>query len=201
MENSFQTSFIPKKTDILNSSRKESRSPFFLISIFILIVSILVSGGMFFYKSYLNKQKLAVSSSLSAIRGDFDKDTIDELTLFDKKIEISKKLLADHIIVSSFFDRLALITIPSIQYTSFDYTSNEGKFSIKLNGVASDYKAIIHQSDFFSSEKGQSFTNVVFSGLSKNKDNNSVAFSLDFNVDPREFSYKNNDSDNEINPQ
>ena len=192
MENSFQTSFIPKKP--ITSSGVVSREPkslFLIIAIFLLVVSILASVGLFVYKAYLTKQKESASSSLSIIRDSFEKDTIDELSSFNKKTESAKKILNNHIVLSPMFSLLGEITIPTIQYTKFDQQNSPEGFLIKIDGLARDYRAIALQADMFNTVKGRSFKNVVFSNLVKDKNNN-IIFNLEFNVDQSLLSYEKN---------
>jgi len=191
MENSFQTSFIPKKPITSGSSEKEPRSFLSIIAIFVLIVSILLSGGLFLYKSFLTKQQVEFSSSLAIARDGFEKDTIDELELFDKRTEAAKQILTNHIVLSPMFALLGKITIPSIQYINFQQQTNDKGFIVNIEGLARDYRSIALQADMFNSVEGSSFKNVLFSNLSKDKNNN-ISFSLKFEVQPDLLSYEKN---------
>lgn len=190
MENSFQTSFIPKKPITSTVSEKEPKSFFSIISIFILIVIILVSGGLYFYKSYLTKQKTDLSASLSITRDSFEKDTIEELELFDKRVESAKQILSKHLVFSPMFKLLGEMTIPQIQYTKFSQQTTDNSFIVNMEGTARDYRAIALQADMFNTTKGSSFKNVLFSNLSKDKNNN-VTFNLKFEVSRDLLSYEN----------
>lgn len=192
MENSFQTSFIPKKLITSNIQDKEPKNFFSLITTFLLIISILISAGLYVYKLYLTKQEETLSASLSITRNSFEQDTIDELELFDKRTQSAKTILNNHIVLSPMFVLLGEITIPSIQYTSFTQeTTSDQVFEVTIKGVAQDYRSIALQADVFNSAKGSSFKNVLFSDLSKDKDNN-IDFNLKFDVDPNLLSYKKN---------
>jgi hypothetical protein len=192
MENSFQTSFIPKKLITSNISDKEPKNFFSLIATFLLIISILISAGLYVYKIYLTKQEETLSLSLEKTRNSFEQDTIDELELFNKRTQSAKTILNNHIVLSPMFTLLGEITIPSIQYTSFTQdTTSDQTFGVTIKGVAQDYRSIALQADVFNSIKGSSFKNVLFSNLSKDKNNN-IDFSLNFNVDPNLLSYEKN---------
>lgn len=194
MENtSFQTSFIPKKPITSTVSGKEPTSLFSIITTFVLIVSIIAPVGLYFYKNYLTAQRKTLSDSLLTARDSFEKDTIDELGMFDKRIEISKQVLNNHIILSPMFALLGEITIPSIQYSKFSHQTSEKGFSVSIEGISRDYKSIALQAGIFGSAKGSSFKNVLFYNLTKDKNNN-VSFSLKFDVDPSLLSYKNDTS-------
>lgn len=191
MENSFQTSFIPKKPITSGVPDKAPKSFLLIIAIFLLVFSILGALGLFVYKNYLVKHKNALSSSLAIVRDTFEKDTIDELSLFNNRTENAKQILNNHIILSPLFTRLGEITIPTVQYTSFNHNTDTNGFHVVINGAARDYRSIALQSDAFNSPKGQVFKNVVFSNLTKDK-NNSINFDLEFYVDPTLLSYEKN---------
>ena len=192
MENSFQTSFIPKKTTSTSTATVKGPKGFlFILSILILVVTIVVAGGAFFYKSYLKKQEISLSQSLSKTRGGFEKDTIDELELFNKRIEIASLLLKNHTTSSAIFSMLGDVTIPSVQYVSFSFQYANNGFNVILKGLAKDYRSIALQSDPFNTTKGKVFKNVLFSDLTRDKNNN-VSFNLKFEVDPSVLSYEKN---------
>lgn len=188
MENSFQTSFIPKKPINSSVSSKEPKSLFSIISIAVLVIVVFASVGLFLYKSYLTKQKEVLSASLATVRDSFEKNTIDELSLFNKRTDTAKQILNNHIVLSPLFSLIGNITIPSIQYTKFDQQTNDKGFVVQMEGVARDYRSIALQADMFNTVKGRSFSNVIFSNLIKDKNNN-ITFNLEFNVEPSVFSY------------
>ena len=187
--NSFQTSFIPKKLLTPTAVEKEPKNFFSIIITFILILSIAAAAGLFFYKIYLTKQEEALSISLSTTRDSFEKSTIDELELFDKRTETAKQILNKHVVLSPMFELLGSITIPSIQYTAFEQKTDSSGFIVNIQGLARDYRSIALQADVFNSPKGKYFSNVLFSNLVKDKNNN-VNFDLKFNVSPDLLSYE-----------
>lgn len=192
MENSFQTSFIPKKPiDQMVSSKRAPASLFTILTSILLILIIVAAGILFVYKSYLIKQKESLSVSLLKVKDSFEKETIEELELFSQRTDVSEDILSSHIILSPFFELLGELTIPSIQYTSFDHETNEKGFSVKMSGISSDYRSIALQADIFSTPKGHYLKNVIFSNLIKDK-SNYVTFDLEFNVDPSLLSYEKN---------
>lgn len=191
METSFKTSFIPKKPIATAPAvaTSHSTSLLTLISIFILVASVVLAGGLYLYKGYLDTQKQSLSDSLLKSRDRFDQATIDELQLFDKRERASRVVLSNHIVLTPLFSLLGSLTIPSIQYTKFEHKTTERGFSVSINGIASDYKSIALQADTFNSAKGRFFKNVVFSNLNRDKGNN-VLFDLTFDVDPGLLSYE-----------
>jgi len=191
MENSFQTSFIPKKPIVSDSLNREPRSLFLWIATFLLIISIAASVLLFVYRIYLTKQKESSSASLLLTRDSFEKDTIDELELFDRRTESAKQILSNHIVLSPVFALLGEITIPSVQYTDFTQQTSKEEFLVNMKGVARDYRSIALQADMFNSARGRSFGDVLFSDLTKDKNNN-INFNLKFSISPDLLSYEKN---------
>jgi hypothetical protein len=200
MENSFQTSFIPKKSIVTNSvTRRAPTNLFSIIAFVILMIILLTSGGLFLYKGYLTKKKATLSSSLIKVRDNFDKDTITELQLFDKRVSASKQILSTHTALTPLFSLIAETTIPSVQYTSFTQQATDKGFFVSMAGIAVDYKSVALQASVFNSNKGRYFKNVVFSNLSRGKDNY-ITFNLDFSVDPSLLSYEKSSQLQQVNP-
>ena len=196
MENSFQTSFIPKKPILTNSTvstPSNTTSITMVVSFFIFIVMLVSAGGLYLYKNYiLVKSKEDLSASLFKIRDSFDKNTIAELETYDKRTTVARDILSNHIVLSPLFETINKLTLSSIQYTNFEHTTNNSIFSVKMSGIAQDYKSIALQADVFNNEKeGKMFKDVIFSNLTKDK-NNFVTFDLAFTVDPALLSYTNN---------
>lgn len=194
MENSFQTSFIPKKPIIdngANSNNKNTTSISIVISVFIFIVMIVSTAGLYFYRGYLEKNKQDMSESLSKMRDSFDDKTIAELELYDKKVSTAKQVLSGHTVLSPLFYLLNDLTLSSVQYTKFNHSTENGVFSVEMSGIAKDYRSIALQADVFNTNKGSMLKDVIFSNLTKDQKNN-VTFNMEFTVDPTLLSYANN---------
>ncbi len=192
MDNSFQTSFIPKKPvgDVIKRDHKTDL--FTMVSILVLVLVILASGALYVYQTYLIKQKEALIISIEKSRSSFDEAVIRDLESFDKKASAVQEILSKHKVLTPLFFSLEQITIPNVQYTSFNHEEGETDFIVKIEGIAKDYKSISQQSDVFNSPKGSLFKNVVFSDLIKSDKGETVKFQLEFSVDPSLLSYEKN---------
>lgn len=194
MENSFQTSFIPKKPIVGNNrptGTNSTTSIFVVVSIFIFITMLLAAGGLYFYRSYLKTNKENLSSTLFKMKESFNKETIIELETYDKRTKAIRDVLGNHIVLSPLFELMNELTLPSIQYVKFEHSTTNKVFSVELSGVARDYRSIALQADIFNTSKGAMFKDVIFSNLTKDK-NNYITFDVEFNVDPSLLSYSNN---------
>ncbi len=193
MENSFQTSFIPKKPIIENGlsagGKKSTASISIIVTISLMIIMGLATGGLYFYRGYLQNSKDQLSANLSKVRESFDKNTILELEMYDKKTSVARQILDSHIVVTPIFDVINELTLSSIQYTRFNQErKTDNSFIVRMSGIAKDYKSIALQADVFNTERGQAFRDLIFSNLTKDK-NNYVTFDLEFSVDPALLSY------------
>ena len=195
--NSFQTSFIPKRpinttsgSSISSRDTGKHSNPFVTFSIIILILTIVATAGLYFYKGILSKQKDNLSVNLEKVKNSFDQKTISDLELFNKRISASRDILNNHVVLSPMFKLLGDLTIPSIQYTKFSNSSTDKGFTVIMSGVAPDYQSIAAQANVFNGDNGRLFKNVVFSNLNKDL-NNQVTFDVTFNVDPSLLSYQN----------
>lgn len=191
MENSFQTSFIPKKPINANYATKMPVNYFLIFGVIVFLIVGVTGVGFYFYKNYLINQKVVLSESLNKISSTFEPATIKELEVFDNRTKTAKEVLANHIVLSPMFETLGELTIPTIQYTDFEHEMTNGEFYVKISGITRDYKAIASQADIFNSEKGKYFKNLMFSNLEKDKFN-FLHFDLEFIVDPSLLSYENN---------
>lgn len=197
----FQTSFIPKKpmaqqveSVIVHHKRPMGALSFF--AIFIIIVLVIATIGLYLYKNVLNGELASAKQSLILAQKSFGPEVISDLELFNRRMSASKVLLSSHVVFSPLFSLLNQLTIPSVQFTRFQQTSTatgEG-FTVRLNGIARDYKSIALQAQVFNSPSGKYLQDVVFSNLTlSNEDTDKkgyVTFSLSFTVDPVLLSYE-----------
>ena len=80
------------------SSSGSSTSIPIVISVALLFIMVAAAGGLYLYKGYLEKNKADLSTNLFKIRDSFDKDTISELELYDKRTSVAKQILSKHIV-------------------------------------------------------------------------------------------------------
>lgn len=177
-------------TTVVSVTRSSTSLVTILFAILLVIVG-LISGGLYFYKIYLTNQRTALSQNLVKASDTFEQGTISELELFDKRTTAAKQILTSHIILSPLFSLIGQLTVPAVQFTKFEHTTDDKGFSVSLSGVAHDYKSIALQADAFNSTQGRSFKNVVFSNLTKDTTGN-VTFDVEFIVDPTLLSYSKN---------
>jgi len=191
MEQNFQTSFIPKKP-ILKESTVYARpvSIFLIISFFILFTTLIATVGLYFYKGILVKKIADMDNTLNLAKNRFEPSKITELQIFDKRLVSSSEILSKHISITPVFSALEQITMKSVRFTKFSYDlGSEDKIaiSVKMSGIAIGYRSIALQSDLFA--KNKNLIDPIFSNLTLDNSGN-VIFDLGFSVDPGFVNYK-----------
>lgn len=152
------------------------------IATLLLIVSGISATGVSIYRSSLQSQIKSKSASLEAAKARFDIDTVTAMQELDRRINASKEVLADHVVVSPVFEALQAETLKSISFTKFAYTYDPLKKSVdvSMSGKATGYEAIALQSDEL--VKNKYIKDPVFSNLNVD-DKGRVVFDLQFSVD------------------
>lgn len=190
MEQDFQTSFIPKKP-ILEDRAVAPRpiSLFNIVSIFILFTMLVVTGGLFFYRTIVRKQITDMQASLNAAKHRFEPAKIAQLQVLDKRLKASTEILAKHVALTPIFTALERITMKSVRFTKFSYAVSDAdqKILVKMNGQAVGYRSVALQSDLFA--KNKYLIDPIFSNLSLD-DKGNVLFELNFSVDPTLVDYQ-----------
>lgn len=188
MEQQFQTSFIPKKPLTEEPvARTRPVSLFTFITTILFFASLLIGGGVYFYKTYLTKQATELEKSLVTARASFEPKLVSDLSRLDKRINTGNELLSMHVTVSPIFELFQDITIKTIRFTKFSYAylNDAGTaVNVKMSGLstpAGGYTAIANQSDLLN--KNKYIKNAVFSNLTLD-DKGNITFDLTFSVDP-----------------
>lgn len=191
MEQNFQTSFIPKKPMLKESTvSAQPVSIFLIISLFVLFTVLLATGGLYFYKGIVVKKIAGMETTLNLARNRFEPAKITELQTFDKRLRASTEILSKHMTVAPIFKSLEQLTMKSIRFTKFSYSlgaDEKAGVSIKMSGIAIGYRSIALQSDLFA--KNKNIIDPVFSNLTLDNNGN-VLFDFDFTVDPAFVNYK-----------
>ncbi len=191
MEQNFQTSFIPKKPMIKESSVSSRPVSIFLIaSLFILFTVLVATGGLYFYKGIAAKNITGMENTLNLAKNRFEPSKIAELQVLDKRLNASTEILSKHIAITPVFSALEQLTMKTVRFTKFTYTlgtTENPKIDIKISGQAIGYRSIALQSDLFA--KNKNLIDPIFSNLTLDNSGN-VLFDLDFLVDPSFVNYK-----------
>ncbi len=131
---------MPSKTQFLPEG---GLSMFLRISTVVFVVSAIISGSLYLWKSALASSVADQSSTLDKLNVTLNPGTITELEHTADAISSARSLLTNHAKTSVLFDMLEQNTLPDVGYTSFQYTSDQ--HTINLSGQASSYSSVAAQ--------------------------------------------------------
>ncbi len=189
MPTQFQPSYIPK------SPSATSRGPRLgsLLTIFASIVFILTIGGgvaLYILTDYTSVQIVEKSKELQDNQERLDLTLARDLIDLDRRIISAKMLLSKHVVISPIFQAIQDATLKTVRFTSLQFDSKDGKYTLAGNGKALSYSAIALQSDEYAKPGNRErITNPVFSGLGLDQGGN-VVFNFNADVVPALLDYE-----------
>ncbi len=188
MEQNFQTSFIPKKPMVEQTTPgKRSVGLFLIIAIIVFFSMVLGAAGAYFYKGVLTGNVTKMEKDLNLAKNSFEPTEISKLQILDKRLNSSNEILSSHIAISPIFEALEALTLKTIRYTKFSYDLSDNGILVKMSGQAVGYRSIALQADLFS--KNKNLIDPNFSNLTLDNQGN-VLFDLEFSVDKNFVNYK-----------
>ncbi len=193
MEPTFQTTFIPKKplTSLETPSSGSGVSILVFLATILLIASIVLAGGMYFYRDYTNKKVVDMQAQLKQSSVSYDADLAFNIEDINHRLTVAQILLDNHVGFSSLLVTLGDSTLKTIRYNKFNAKQTVGptaEVNVSMSGVAKNYDAIALQSDMFS--KNRFIRDPIFSNLQP-RDDGTIGFDLSFTVDPAYLKYSN----------
>jgi hypothetical protein len=190
MEPKFQTSFIPKKSFATPTKKKRRQFDLLtLIGLFFLLLSIVLSAGVFLYGKYTTANIDRKARALEEAKTQYNPELISELSRLSKKMTVSERLLANHVSASAIFSAVEESTLRSIKFDDMTFTYGPDKITIAMKGNAGGFSSIALQSDVFGRNK--LIRNPVFSELNLDS-NGRVNFLFTAEIDPQSVLYRNN---------
>lgn len=192
MEPKFQSSFIPKgpvaTTGTATRISRESRASLLgTLALFIFVLSLILSVGVFGYERYLISHIGKMGTDLVAAKASLQPEVINAIARLDERIVSTGDLLNNHIVLSPLFDYLEASTLKSVRFNEFQYQTTEQGLTLMMRGQARGYAAVSLQAQIFN--KSPYMKNPIFSDLDLD-DKGNVTFSFKTQLDPSIVSYK-----------
>ncbi len=192
MDPRLQTSFIPKNPLVEGGRRQSNMSPrmsyFFMSSVVVFVVTLLIFCFFFGYNVYLKKSIASMDEQLRKDM-DFPANTINELARLDLRINTSSEILKNHIAASSIFKLFESITAKNTQFSKLQYVNDTMGIKVTASGRSASFNSLVFQSDLVRNHR--SVKNPIFSDIHLD-DFGNVLFELDSSVDKDLLLYANN---------
>ena len=191
MEPRFQTSFIPKKPigspDGSGVKIVHSTNLFSVIATVIFIITVLMAGGLFFYKNILANQIKESEKKLAEAQDAYALSSIKELLDVSARITSANSLLNKHVAVSKVLVLIGDLTVRKLRFTDLTYTIKNNIPTVAISGEVQTYNALAEQQDKFL--KNEFIKNPTFSNFNLG-DNGYIIVDFSTNIDPNFVSYK-----------
>jgi len=163
-----RSSFIPKQTTTSVSSRPQKKRRFNILGFVattLLIVSLCVAAGMYFYKEYKLKELAEEKIHLSEERDRFNDAEMASVQELSRRILAADYLIDNHLSPSKLFDTLELSTKESVQFNDFTFEQTPSReASISISGETDEFNAVALQELQFG-DGNNIFENTIFSNI------------------------------------
>lgn len=198
MDNQIKTSFIPKKTidaavnfqTSVNPTRKVGRTIFSVIATIIFLGIIAASVMIYVWNLKLSKDVVKQVDAMRVAKEQFDEKFIQNASRLNTRIEVSNKMLTNHVSPSSLYSLLEEYTLQTVAFSQFSFKDNfDGTITVTGQGEAARYASIVLQSDAFG--KSGYLRNVIFTNLKPDQNNENVGFTFEATLDPKLILYRN----------
>lgn len=170
------TSFIPKTKLTTATYPKKGLGLGFLISLFILLLSAGLFGGVYLYKSSLQKEVNDMTASLEIAKKAFEPSLIAELEKFTSSINGAKNLFNQHTNISKIFELINDLTLKDVKFSDFKYNIDNKNALLVMTGEAKSYTTIALQAKLL--ENSDFIDRVLFSNFIL-KEGGKVSFSVE----------------------
>lgn len=172
-------SLIPKdyKEEGFNFGAIFSKMGVFIVGL--VILSLLVYGGLFFYAKSLTSKLNETVSKIEEINKKRDTDFEGKVVSLERALKTLKILLKDHLYWSNLFLKFEKLVVPQVSFADFSATTvKDGSVSLILQGNASSYTYLAKQMVSFSQEK--LISNMEVSGITLGTEGG-IEFNLNIN--------------------
>lgn len=153
IDTSLKTSFVAKNQASplgvpLGRKKRKKTSIFLYLGIFVFLVGVLFSGGVYAFQKLVSQDVAELESRLARAQQVVSLENLTKIELVDAKLKLVGSVYKEHRVLAPLFRFLENNTLPGVRYADFYYDGNGG---MVLNGEAESYEVIAQQSDILSS--------------------------------------------------
>lgn len=175
------------EVEVSSFDRKKDDGPdFVVIALFgVFIILLLVSAGMYFYMSSLEKKIEGKKSELSQYEGSLKGVPIEEIKAISTKLKVTSQLVREHPFVSTVLKIIELSIEDGITWNTFSITLSDktNNYILNLAGISKDYSSIYRQAEVFKKEPYSKYlSKIEVSPLKLPDDKGNIKFTMSMNV-------------------
>lgn len=125
-----------------------------ILTIGLVVLSLLVYGGLFFYNKSLNNQIDEFQAQIEEINNQRDNEFEKKVKSLDNALKSLKQVLKNHLYWSSIFSKIEELTVPQVNFLDFKGTlGKDGSVKLALSGITSGYIYLAKQMVSFGQEE------------------------------------------------
>nr|AQQ74991.1 hypothetical protein [uncultured bacterium] len=190
METGIKSSFIPQSPVMGASPRRRSGGGgfdfFVLIGLVLFVASATLAAGVFLYVQFLQSSNASKLEQLERAKAAFEPALIRELTRLDDRMRAADEVLAKHVAPTALFALLEQLTLQTVAFSSFDFTTGSEKTTLTMQGLARSVNSIALQADLLS--RSGTIVSPIFSDI--NRQIGGVRFNFTANIRPEALNYR-----------
>jgi len=152
------------------------------IFLILLILSLLLFGGLFFYKKGLNKELSEIKQEILILDQQRTPEIEEKIGNLNEKLKILKEIFNNHLYWSELFTRMENLALKTAYFSDIGMGFLEGELVVDLSGNALTYTALAQQMLSFqqdSAVKEIKVSNIILGNKSGVDFNLQVKFSKD----------------------
>ena len=138
---------------------------FVLLALVLFVASATLAIGVFLYVQFLKSSNESKLGQLQRAREAFEPALIQELTRLDDRMRAADTLLGNHVAPSALFDLLEQLTLQTVAFSSFEFTTTDSVITLTMQGLAQSVNSIALQADLLS--RSGMIVNPIFSDINR----------------------------------
>jgi len=186
---SVKINLMPKKSGE-SFGQREHGLFFYSLTFIFFAISLAVFCAIFIWQTYFLKNNLSESKTTNdALNAEISEKMKSPFLVAGMKASNAKKILANHLYLSKFYQLLESLTLKSVSYNDFSLDADPAKndsVHVKISGEANGFNVLAKQVEIFRESKD--IVGVSFDNAQLNKDGK-IDFSvgLSFKISPMRF--------------
>src|SRR3989344_1834835 len=123
---------------------------FISTGITIIVLMLVLSGGLFYYKISLENKMSGLDLELAALEKKRDNKVESNLLILDKQLSLISNLLDSHVVWSKALSKIESLLQPQVQFVSFSAAVGDNRFEFKA--LATSFTVVAKQIAAFASD-------------------------------------------------
>lgn len=170
METGIKSSFIPQAPIVGPSGRRGGGGGgafdfLILIGLVLFVASATLAAGVFLYVQFLKSSNASKLDQLERAKAAFEPALIQELTRLDDRMRAADEVLGQHIAPTALFQLFEQLTLQTVSFTSFSFSTTNDVIQINMQGLAQSVNSIALQADLLS--RSGTIVNPIFSDINR----------------------------------